>query len=148
MRTEHDVRTGLYEEGVLHVPGRMVVSEVHRRIHVPVVLDFRSFGQCEAKARKDIYNLILHDGERMARAQRYGIGRAGQVQFVGAAVLRVHGLLQSRNFFLGFGLQVVQFHSHLFLHFGRDIPEVRHQGVQASFLAQVFDAQRFYFFKI
>ena len=56
------------EEGVLHIAGRVVGGEVEHREHVLVVVNLWTMEKSEAHALEDFDNLVLHDGQRMARA--------------------------------------------------------------------------------
>ena len=67
VRTKDDVGMRLHKERVLHVSCRMVICKVHGTIDVPVILHFGTLGEREAQTREDIDNLVLHDGERVAR---------------------------------------------------------------------------------
>ena len=141
MRAQHDVGVLLYEEGVLHVARGMVGGEIQRREDVPVIFHLGSVGDGEAKAREDVDNFVLHDGERMARAERGGVGRAGEVEAAVVVLLGCHASAQLREFFLQGRLQLVKLHAYFPLLVGCHVAEFRHQAVYHAFLAQIFYAQ-------
>ena len=136
----------LDEEGVLHVAGGVVFGEVHRREHVPVVLHLGTIGQGEAHAGEDVDDLVLHDGERVACAQLYGVGRTGEVHLGSTAVVGLEGLFEFGDALCSAGLQCVESHAHLFLLLGRHVTEVGHQVIDGALLAQILDAQCFQLF--
>ena len=66
MRAKDDIGAMLDEECVLHITSRMVFGEIHRREYMPIVLYLRPVGDTEAEAGKDLADLLLHQGDRMA----------------------------------------------------------------------------------
>ena len=124
----------------------MVFGKVHRREHVPVVLHLGAVGQGEAHAGKDVDDLVLHDGERVACAQLYGVGRTCEIHLGSTAVVGLEGLFEFGDALCGAGLQCVESHAHLFLLLGGYVAEVGHQVIDGALLAQVLDAQCFQLF--
>ena len=61
------------EEGVLHVAGRMVGSEVHLGEDMEIVFHLGTVGQYEAHATEDVDDLVGDDGQRMACAKGNGV---------------------------------------------------------------------------
>ena len=57
----------LYKESILHVACRMVGSEVEHRKDMLVIINLRTLVQGEAHTRKNIDNLVFHNGQRVAR---------------------------------------------------------------------------------
>ena len=110
-----------------------------------VVVDFRTFGQGEAHSREDVDNLVLHDGQRMARAKAHRVGGACQVKVVLAVGLSLHLFLQFVDTLLCQLLQFIDFDADdLFLVSGY-IAEVGHQLGDFTLLAEVLQTQLFYF---
>ena len=62
---QHIGRIALDKKGVLHVACRMVGGKIERGKNVPVILDFRTFGNGESKAGKDVDDLVADNVERM-----------------------------------------------------------------------------------
>ena len=141
----HVVGAGLDEKRVLHVASGVVGGEVQHREHVQVVVDFRPLGQRESHALEDVDDFVLHDGERMARAQRNGVGRAREVDVLGLArgSRCLHLLLQRIDVVESLLFQLVELDAHGFLLVGSHVAEVRHQRVDFALAAQVFQTKLF-----
>ena len=153
MRAEDDVLghlvgVGLDEEGVLHVACGVVGCEVELGEDVEVVVDFGSFGKGESHALEDVNNLVLHDVERMARAEGYGVGRAREVDVVADGVGSLELLFELVDFVECFLLEFVDFDAHGLFLFGRHVAEVGHEGVDFTFLAEIFQSELFDFLGI
>ena len=139
--TQDDVGVCLDEEGVLHIASRMVVGEVHGAIDVPVVLHLGTFGEGEAEAREDIDDLVLDDGQGMARAKRDGVSGTREVEVVGNSLLSASCGLELVDALGGVVLEFVDVAPHLFLHVVGDGTELIHQRADFTFLTQILDAQ-------
>jgi len=62
-------------EGVLHCARRVEFRHVERSEVVPLILDFRTFGDREAEVREDLGKLVHHLAHRVdASARRVGGG--------------------------------------------------------------------------
>ena len=109
---------------------------------MPVILHFRTVGHGEAKTREDVDNFVLHDGERVARAQSDGVRRAGKVNVGMVGFLASQRLAKRVDLVLQGCLQFVDFHAHLTLLLGGNFTELSHEVVNETFLAQIFDAKR------
>ena len=77
---QYRVDSGGDEEGVLHVPGRMVRREVEGLEDVMVVLYLGAFRQGIALLPEDGYDLFAGDGYRVAGAQFEMVSRHGHVE--------------------------------------------------------------------
>ena len=129
-----------YEEGVLHVAGRMVGGEVHLRKHVEVVLHLWSVGQYESHAGEDIDDLVGDDGQWVARAELYGVGCARQVEALVARLLGLALFAQLVDALGGHCLQFINFHAHRLFLVGGYVAEVVHQGRDLTLAAEVFQS--------
>ena len=134
------------KERVLHVACRMVFREVHRREYVPVILYFRAVSHGEPQASEYVNDFLLDERERVAAPQLDGIRCTCQVQRTGVFVMATHVLAQAVDLFLRSVFQLVEFHADFALVAGRHGTEVRHEVIDYSFFAQVFDAECFYLF--
>ena len=133
------------EEGVLHIAGRMVGSEVHLREDMIVVFHLRTVGKDESHTGEDIDNLVGDDGQRMACAELYGVGGTRQVDGLFASLLRLALLAQLVDALSSKCLQFVDLHADGLFLVGSHIAEVVHQGSNLTLLAEVFQSELFYF---
>ena len=77
------VRIGLlYKEGILHVAGWMVGSEVKHGKHVLVVIYLRTLEQSKAHAAEDVDNLVLDYSQWVACTESHWVSSAGQVEII------------------------------------------------------------------
>ena len=113
-----------------------------------VVVDFGSFGKGESHALEDVDNLVFHDVERMARAEGDGVGSAREVDVVADGVGSFELLFQLVDFVECFLLELVDFDADGFLFFGCHVAEVGHEGVDFTFLAEIFQSELFNFLGI
>ena len=113
---------------------------------VQIVVDFRPLGQREAHALENVDNLVLHDGQRMARTQTNRVGRTRQVDVVGLVATTLQLLLERVDMVESQLFQLVDFHSDHLLLLGSHIAEIRHQRVDFALSAEVFQTQLFNFF--
>ena len=65
---QQDIRIPGNEEGILHIPGRMVGCEVKGGEIVPVIFDLRTVGNRIADPAKDLDNPVPHDRQRVPGA--------------------------------------------------------------------------------
>ena len=121
----------------------MVFGKVEGREHMPVILDLGAFGYGEAEAGEDGYNLLAHQREGMACAQRHWSCRACQVEVGVYGIGVLECLAQRREFGRGSLLELVEGLSELTLLLGGHVAEILHQGTHGTLLAQIFDAQGF-----
>ena len=143
------VRIGLlYKEGILHVAGWMVSSEVKHGKHVLVVIHLRTLEQGKAHAAEDVDNLVLDYCQWVACTQSYRIGSTGQVDVIARRFGLFHLLLQAIDLGEGSLLQFVNLDTHLFLLVAWHIAEVGHEGVDFTLLAEILDAKLFYLFSV
>ncbi len=86
----------------------MIIREVERREHVPVILDLGAFGYGESQTGEDRYDLLAHERQRMACAERHRCGCAEKIHvIVGLTVFAGGcGVAQSGD---GFGGEVLEF---------------------------------------
>ena len=126
----------------------MVFGKVQCREHVPVIFNFRTFGNAESQTGKDINDFVLYNGERVACTEFHRISRTRQIQSVTIVVLTFKHFFQRVDFVLRFCFQFIQSHADFFFLFGSYVTEIRHQIVNGSLLTQVFDAESFEFFGI
>ena len=147
MAAKNDVWMSLDEEGVLHIAGRMVVGEVHGTVDVPVVLHLGSLGEGESQTGEDVDNLVLDNGQRMARAQGDGVRSASQVDVVRHGLLCGSGSLEFVDALCGASLEFIDAHAEFFLQFGRHGTEVIHEAADFTFLAKILNAQGFGFLR-
>ena len=131
------------EEGVLHIARRMVVGEVHGAVNVPVVFDLGSLGEGEAQSGEDVHDLVLDDGQRMARSQGDGVRRARQIDIVRHRFLSGSGRLEFVDALGGARLEFIDSHAEFLLHLGRHGTEVIHESADFPFLAKILNAQGF-----
>ena len=68
VRSEQDIGVLLNEEGVLHIPRRVLRREVQRREDVPVILHLRALSNSVTQPREDIDNLPANKRDGVARA--------------------------------------------------------------------------------
>ena len=77
------VRIGLlYKEGILHVAGWMVGSEVKHGKHVLVIIYLWTLIEGESHAAEDVDDLILHHGQWVACTQSHWVSCTGQVDII------------------------------------------------------------------
>ena len=136
------------EESILHIACRVIFGEIQCREHMPVILDFRTFGNAESQTGKYIDDFVLYDGERVARTQFYRISGTCKVNIITARILTFELFFQGSNFFLCLVLQFIQSHADFFLLFGSYVTEIRHQVIDCTFFTKEFDAERFQFLGI
>ena len=128
----------LNEESILHVAGGVVFGKVQRREHMPVVLDFGTFGNRETQSAKDVANFVFYQRERVTRAHRNRVGRAGEVDIllVGVRIFKfafqLVQLLDSSLF------QLVQLFAHFAFLIGSHASEIVEKLGNFTFLAEVF----------
>ena len=70
-------------EGVLHIPGGMVLGHVQAGKAVVVVLDLGALVNFKAHARKGVDDLVAHQRQRVQPAGGAGLGRQGDVHRLG-----------------------------------------------------------------
>src|SRR5690606_9988691 len=60
MRTYSDIITGLFidEKGILHISRGVLRRKIKSREVMPIILDFRPFGNDKTKLLKDFYNFL------------------------------------------------------------------------------------------
>ena len=138
----------LYEECVLHVAGWMVGGEIHLREHMQVVFCLWSISKHKSHTRENVDDLVLDDGQRMACSELYRIGSPCQVESLVAVFACFDGITQGIESFECCLLELIDFHSHLFLLVGRYIPKICHYGIDLTFLAEIFQAQCLYLLSI
>jgi len=143
VRSQDVGRLARDEKGVLHVACRMVGGEIQGREYVPVIFDFRPFGNRESEAGENVDNLAAHNVERMACAHRHG-GRSARKVDCGGLVgsLLAGGLgAQGVDALCCLVFQFVEFGSEFALLFGGNSAEVVHQLRYRAFLAEIFNAE-------
>ena len=86
----------------------MVVGEVKRTKHVPVVLHLRPFGNRKAQAREYADNLLAHKRQRVACANLCRSCGAGKVDGCIGSVIRGESLAQSVDFVGGESLELIE----------------------------------------
>ena len=113
---------------------------------MPVVFHFRAISEWEAHASKNVDDFLFHDRKRVTRAQRNGVGRASEIEmwviFFGGGKFRFE-VVEAR---LECIFQLVDVHTHFTLLICCNIAEIRHELVNKTFLAQVFQAKCFELF--
>ena len=115
--SEEDVRVGVDEESVLHIPCRVLRREVERREDVPVVFDFRAFGDGEAEPGEDFDYLVLDDGDWVSSADGRRCRRACDVDGLLGSCLRHSDLfLEEVDSLLCDGLEFVEAFAEVSLH--------------------------------
>ena len=144
----HVVGVLRYEERVLHVARRMVCGEVEHCEDVLVVVDLRPMKQREAHALENLYDLVLDDGERMARAQVDGVGRAREVEALLSRLRGLHRLAELVDLLRGQLLELVDLHAELLFLVFRHGAELVHELTDLTFLAQVFYPEPFHVFRV
>ena len=143
---EQDVWISLYEEGVLHVAGRVLWREVEPTEDVPIVLNFRAFRHGKAHVLKNLDNFPTHHLQGMVCAKGQSAGGPGGIfsrgfrlshsRLLCLAHLVLHGLLQGIQHGTQFPLLVT---GHLL--------ESGHQILHFPFAAQVGNAERLHRFR-
>ena len=108
MSAEQHVGCALNEECVLHVASGMVGSEVHCSEHMPVVLDFRTFGESEPESREYVDNFGANERERMSGAESHGSCGAAHVDGYLRGTVVVERLAQGVDFLGGECLEFVE----------------------------------------
>src|SRR2546425_2396720 len=93
-------------EGVLHVPRGMILGDVQGLEVEVVALDLRPLGDGKAEAHEDRNDLVLHPGERVARAQRRTTAGEREVEALPGALLPALGLAPLGQLQLEQGLQL------------------------------------------
>ena len=79
MGAQQEVGIPLDEEGVLHVPGRVLFREIESGEDMPIVFDFRTIGHGETHPIEDGQDLPAHDIDGVVGTQRGLPARAGVV---------------------------------------------------------------------
>ena len=126
MCTQYYVRVSFDKESILHIACRMVFGKVQCREHVPVIFNFRTFGNTESQTGKDINDFVLYNGERVACTEFHRISRTRQIQSVTIVVLTFKHFFQRVDFVLRFCFQFIQSHADFFFLFGSYITEICH----------------------
>ena len=80
----------------------------------------------------------------MARTEIYRVSGPRQVHILTSVLIVVEGIAQGVQALKGGLLQLVDFHTHLFLLLGGHSSKVCHYGIDFTLLAQVLQAQRLY----
>ena len=93
---------------------------------MPVVFDFRTFGDAESQTCEDINDFVLYNCNRMTCTEFNRISRAGQVKTVATIILALELFLQRIDFVLRFSFQFIQSHADFFFLFGSYVTEIRH----------------------
>ena len=140
MSAEQHVGCALNEECVLHVASGMVGSEVHCSEHMPVVLDFRTFGESEPESREYVDNFGANERERMSGAESHGSCGAAHVDGYLRGTVVVERLAQGVDFLGGECLEFVERSADSALFIGAEGPEIVEESVDFSFFAQIFYA--------
>ena len=126
MSTEYYIRMSFDEKCVLHIACRMIFGKVQCREYMPVVFDFRTFGDAESQTCEDINDFVLYNCNRMTCTEFNRISRAGQVKTVATIILALELFLQRIDFVLRFSFQFIQSHADFFFLFGSYVTEIRH----------------------
>ena len=84
----------------------------------------------------------------MARTQLDGIGGARKIERLVTALLRLAILAQLIDALGGQRLEFVDLHANGLLLVGCHIAEIVHQGCDLTLLAEIFQAELFYFLRI
>ena len=113
MSTEYYIRMSFDEKCVLHIACRMIFGKVQCREYMPVVFDFRTFGDAESQTCEDINDFVLYNCNRMTCTEFNRISRAGQVKTVATIILALELFLQRIDFVLRFSFQFIQSHFHV-----------------------------------
>ena len=87
----------LHKEGILHVPGRVILGEVERFEIIVVELDFRPFGNQKTKPGKDIADLLNDQGNRMLGPCRRPSAGKGYIEQFAAEFFIFQPLFQRRE---------------------------------------------------
>ena len=142
----HIARVALLdEEGVLHIAGWMVGSEVEHRKHVLVIVYLRTMVQGESHAREYVDNLVLNNGQWVTSTQGYWVSCASQVDVVAGRLSLFHLLLECVDALCGCLLELVDLDADGFLLVCWHSAEICHEGVDLTFLAQILQAKLLYF---
>ena len=129
MAAQHDIAGDvlvilLDEEGVLHVAGGVVGSEVQRTEYVPVVLNLGTIGDGKAQTREDVNNLLAHYRDGVTRSQFCRESRTGDVDFVLLLSLLLGSLTQGIDLLGSKVLQLVELLAQLTLLLGSHLTEL------------------------
>ena len=83
MRSQYDIVAD--KEGILHVPGRMVLGEIKGFKIVPIRLYLRSFSDIESQVQEDVTNFLVDLGNRVQRAAG---GRSSRQRNINGCIYR------------------------------------------------------------
>ena len=128
----------------MHVACRMVGRKVEHGEHMLVVIDLRSLEEREAHALEDVDDLVSDKRQRMTRSQADGVGCACQVEALRACLGGLHLLTQSVDLLCGGRFQLIDLDAKFTLLLLGHIAEVGNDGVDFTFLAQVFQSELLY----
>ena len=103
-----------------------------------VILHLRPVGKGEAHALEDIDNLILHDGERVTGTKCHRIWCTCEVYTLCVRLSLLCVLFEGFYLLDSQLFQLINLYADLFLHVGRNIPELCHEHSDLTFLAEVF----------
>ena len=129
----------LDEEGVLHVAGGVVGSEVQRTEYVPVVLNLGTISNGKAQTREDVNNLLAHHRDGVTCSQFSREGRTGDVNLVLFLGLLLGSLAQGIDLLGSKVLQLVELLAQLTLLLGSHLTELVEQSRNFTLLAQILD---------
>ncbi len=128
------------KEGVLHVTGRMIGSEVHLSEHMQVIFHLRTVGKDESHTRENIDNLVSDNGQWMTGTQLNRVGSACQIDSITFTFLCLAFLAELIDTFCGKCFQLVDFHTNGLLLVGSHITEISHQCRNLTFFAEIFQS--------
>ena len=143
VRAQQNVRIVVDEKRILHVASRMFGREIERRKDVPIVLNFRTFGNSETQTAENLDNVVADYRERMAAAPNRRGGLARKVDAGGTGVGCRKRFFEVVDFCLCNGFQFVElFADFAFLLVG-NILEIVEKSRNRTFFTKVFYSQRF-----
>src|SRR5690625_4191823 len=110
MGTKQDIRIGLDEKSILHIPGRMVFRKVQGREVVPVIFNFWTFRNIESNIGKNLYDFVLDYGYRMTASNFQRLSWSGKISIYALLFLMVLQLvLKILNLLLGGRFQLIHY---------------------------------------
>ncbi len=136
--TQHHVVINV--EGILSIPGRVILGDVHQFEIVVVKLHFRTFHHFKAHAGEAVDHLVHHQGQGMLTAHGRHVGRLGHVDgFTLQGFFLFLCLQHTKLFIQHFCKAFPCFIDHLSgsrTLFRRQLPHTPKQRCQFAFLAQ------------
>ena len=140
----------LYKESILHITRRVFWSKIEKRIHMLIILHFRSFSYRKTYTRKNINNLLTHQRQWMTCTQLYRIRSTCQIHIIcrfTSSATCLHYLTQLIDSRLCSLTKTVQRLTNqcffLFWHRTKLIKQLCND----TFLRKIFNTQALYFFK-